>query len=140
MGFTDVSLLEGGRAAWTVLGLPTEGQIGDARRVKHHIVETPTVSIDATVADVIELGPFPYVAAVLADGGVVVGALEPTVVDLPRRTRVAEVMIPAPSTIRPDLRVDEVARRLADDGLDHILVTTADGVLVGLVTPKGLHV
>ena len=49
-------------------------------------------------------------------------------------------MIPAPSTIRPDLRVDEVARRLTEDGLDHLLVTTADGVLVGLVTPKGLHV
>ena len=43
-------------------------------------------------------------------------------------------MIPAPSTIRPDLRVEEVARRFAKDGLDHLLVTTVNGVLIGLVT------
>jgi CBS domain-containing protein len=133
-----VYLLEGGRAAWTVLGLPTEGQVGDARRIGAHAVDVPTVSVDATVDDVIAVGDIPDTVAVLGCGDVVVGALRPTVRTLPRRTRVRDVMIPAPSTIRPDLRVEEVARRFAEDGLDHLLVTTVDGVLVGLVTMEDL--
>jgi CBS domain-containing protein len=138
MGFTDVYLLEGGRAAWTVLGLPTDGQIGDARRIGQRAVEVPAVSVDATVGDVIEIGEIPYTVVVLGCDDVVVGSLRPTVLALPPQTRVRDVMIPAPSTIRPDLRVEEVARRFAKDGLDHVLVTTADGVLVGLVTNDGL--
>jgi len=138
MGFADVYLLEGGRAAWTVLGLPTDGQVGDARRIGPRAVDVPTVPIDATVADVIAVGDIPYTVVVLGCGDVVVGALRPTVRTLPRRTRVRDVMIPAPSTIRPDLRVEEVAARFAKDGLDHVLVTTVDGVLVGLVTMEDL--
>ena len=127
-------LLEGGRAAWTVEGLPTEGQIGDARRIGPRAVDVPTVSVDATVGDVIAIGDIAYTVVVLGCDRVVVGALRPTVRSLPPQTRVRDVMIPAPSTIRPDLRVEEVARRFAKDGLDHVLVTTVSGVLVGLVT------
>jgi CBS domain-containing protein len=140
MGFSDVYLLEGGRAAWTVMGLPTEGQIGDSRRIRRFVDEVPVVAIDATVADVQRVGDIPYTVAVLGCDDVVVGALRPSVLALPPRTRVRDIMIPAPSTIRPDLRVEEVAQRLADDGLDHVLVTTVNGVLLGLVTAEGLHV
>ncbi len=138
MGFGEVYLLEGGRAAWTVLGLPTEGQVGDARRIGPRAVEVPTVAVDATVGDVIALGDIPYTVVVLAGDDVVVGALRPTVRGLPPQTRVRDVMIPAPATIRPDLRVEEVARRFDKDGLDHLLVTTANGVLIGLVTMEDL--
>ena len=100
--------------------------------------EVPTVSVDATVADVLAVGDIPYTVVVLGPDDVVVGALRPTVRALPPKTRVRDVMIPAPSTIRPDLRVEEVARRFAKDGLDHLLVTTASGVLVGLVTMEDL--
>lgn len=131
-------LLQGGRAAWTVLGLPTEGQVGDARRIGPRAVEVPTVAVDATVGDVLALGDFPYTVVVLAGDDVVVGALRPTVRALPPQTRVGDVMIPAPATIRPDLRVEEVARRFDKDGLDHLLVTTANGVLIGLVTMEDL--
>jgi CBS domain-containing protein len=48
-------------------------------------------------------------------------------------------MIPAPGPIRPDLRVDEVVERFEKDGLDHVLVTTAFGVLIGLVTAEDLR-
>jgi CBS domain-containing protein len=138
MGFNEVYLLEGGRAAWTVLGLPTEGQIGDARRIGQRAVDVPTVPVDATIADVRALGDIPFTVVVLGPDDVVVGAIRPTARALPPKTRVREVMIPAPSTIRPDLRVEEVARRFAKDGLDHVLVTTANGVLIGLVTMEVL--
>ena len=139
MGFADVYLLDGGRAAWTVMGLPTEGEIGDARRISQFVHEVPVVPHGATVADVKKLGDIPYMVVVLGCDEVVVGALRPSVRALPPKTRVRDIMIPAPSTIRPDLRVDEVARRLAKDDLDHILVTTVNGVLLGLVTRDGLH-
>ena len=138
MGFADVYMLEGGRAAWTVLGLPTEGQIGDARRIGPRAVDVPSVPVDATVRDVVALGDIPYTVVVLGPDDVVVGALRPAVDALPPRTRVRDIMIPAPATIRPDLRVEEVARRFAKDGLDHVLVSTVNGVLIGLVTMEVL--
>jgi CBS domain-containing protein len=121
-----------------VEGLPTDGEIGDARRIGPRATGVPTVSVDATVGEVLAVGDIPYTVVVLGCDDVVVGALRPTVRALPPKTRVRDVMIPAPSTIRPDLRVEEVARRFAKDGLDHLLVTTASGVLVGLATMEDL--
>ena len=139
MGFADVYMLEGGRAAWTVLGLPTEGQIGDARRIGPRAVDVPSVPVDATVRDVVALGDIPYTVVVLGPDDVVVGALRPAVsTRCPLGHRVRDIMIPAPATIRPDLRVEEVARRFAKDGLDHVLVSTVNGVLIGLVTMEVL--
>jgi CBS-domain-containing membrane protein len=140
MGFDDVYLLDGGRAAWTVMGLPTEGQVGDSRRIVRFLHEVPAVDVDATVADVKKIGDIRYTVAVLGRDDVVVGGLRPSVRALRSSTRVRDIMIPAPSTIRPDLRVDEVAQQLADDGLDHVLVTTVNGVLLGMVAVEGLHV
>ena len=120
------------------MGLPTEGQIGDPRRIGPRAVDVPAVPVDATVGDVIAVGEIPYTVVVLGPDDVVVGSLRPTVSALPPQTRVQDVMVPAPSTIRPDLRVEEVARRFAKDGLDHVLVTTASGVLIGLVTMEAL--
>ena len=44
LGFTGVSDVIGGRAAWTVLGLPTEGQIGDRRRVSAFVLPAPSAA------------------------------------------------------------------------------------------------
>jgi CBS-domain-containing membrane protein len=132
--------LIGGRAAWTALGLPTEGQVGDARRISHYVQPARSVGIEATIADVIALGDLRFAVPVLGPGDVVVGALEPTARSLPADTLVEAVMIPAPGTIRPDLRVDDVVQQLRDDHLNHVLVTTVSGVLVGLVVTDELHV
>jgi CBS domain-containing protein len=135
-----VSDLIGGRAAWTGLGMPTEGQIGDARRIAQHVQQARSVAVGATIADMVALGDVLYAVPVLGPGDVVVGALQPTARSLPPSTRVEDAMIPAPGTIRPDVRVEDVARQLRDDHLDHVLVTTASGVLVGIVVTDELHV
>jgi CBS-domain-containing membrane protein len=49
-------------------------------------------------------------------------------------------MIPAPGTIRPEMRIDDVVKQLAEDGLDHVLVTAVDGSLVGRVVVDQLDV
>ena len=140
LGFDPVYDLIGGRAAWTALGLPTEGAIGDRRRISQYVEVVPTVAPDDTIADVQALGESPFPVPVVDKGGVLFGALHPTARGLPPATAVRDAMVPAPDTIRPELRVDEVAERLAKDGLAHVFVTTVSGVLVGLVVTADLHV
>ena len=132
--------LIGGRAAWTVLGMPTEGRVGDARRIAQYVQPARSVPLAATIADVADLGELRFPVPVVADGDVVVGAVHPSARALPADTRVEDVMSPAPGTIRPDVRVEDVARQLRDDSLDHTLVTTAGGSLVGIVVTDELHV
>lgn len=39
---------------------------------------------------------------------------------------------PGPSTVRADANPDDVRTRMAHEGIDDILVTTPDGVLLGV--------
>jgi len=140
LGFEQVHDLIGGRAAWTAMGLPTEGEVADRRRISSYVTEVPTVAVDATIAELNALGEQRFPVPVTGDDGVVLGALHPTAAALPPATLVADVMVPAPGTIRPELRIDEVAEQLKKDGLDHVFVTAVNGVLVGLVVTDELHV
>jgi rhodanese-related sulfurtransferase len=135
-GFSEVYDLIGGRASWTALGLPTEGTVADRRRISHYVETATTVAVDGVVGDVPDWsGP----VAVLDDDGILLGALDPTAQGLPPDTPVATAMTPAPGTIRPELRIEEVARRLRDDSLDHVLVTAVNGTLLGIVRRDQLH-
>ena len=140
LGFTGVSVLTGGRAAWTVLGFATDGQVGDRRRVSQFVTQPITVTIDATVGDVIAQGTWDRPAAVLGDRRVLLGALHPSAADLPAGTRVEGAMTSAPGTIRPDVRIDDALAQLAKDHLDHVLVTTVSGELVGMLVADHAHV
>jgi rhodanese-related sulfurtransferase len=140
LGFTHVYDLIGGRAAWTALGFPTDGQIGDQRRISHHVQVVPTVPIDGTIADLVAVEDSPFPTPVTTADGILLGALHPEARALPSTTAVADCMVPAPGTIRPELRVDEVAEQLERDGLDHVFVTAVNGELVGLVKAAELHV
>ena len=130
-GFTEVFDLIGGRATWTALGLATEGTVGDRRRISHHLSPADRVSFDATMADVVALGPRDPVA-VVGEADVLLGALHPTAAALPGDTPVARAMVPAPGTIRPAKRVDDVVEQLRRDSLDHVFVTTVSGALLGI--------
>jgi rhodanese-related sulfurtransferase len=135
-GFTQVYDLIGGRATWTALGLPTEGSVGDRRRITHYVEPATTVGVDDTIGDV---PGWDAPVAVIADDGTLLGSVDPSARSLPGDTPVAQAMAPAPGTIRPELRIEEVAKRLRDDSLDHIFVTTVSGVLLGLVVADRLH-
>jgi rhodanese-related sulfurtransferase len=137
-GFTEVYDLIGGRATWTALGLPTEGSVGDRRRIAHYVEPATTVGVDGTIADVPDWDA-PVAVAVVADDGTLLGSVDASARNLPGDTPVARAMAPAPGTIRPELRIEEVAKRLRDDSLDHIFVTTVSGVLLGVVVPDRLH-
>ena len=138
LGFERVHDLIGGRAAWTALGLPTEGAVGDQQRIGKHATRLTTVPPDATIADVASLGESRYPIPVTDDEGVVLGAVPPEARAKSPETSVVDVMDPAPRTIRPELRVDEAAEQLRKDGLEHVLVTAVNGVLIGLVVTDQL--
>ena len=122
------------------MGLPTEGYVGDHRRIASVVQVAPAVPIGATVADILALGDVPHAVAVLGCNNVLVGAVHSEARSLPPDTPVERVMIPAPATIRPDLRIDEVVTRLRKDRLDRIFVTAVNGALVGVVVLADLHV
>ena len=129
--------LVGGRAAWTVLGLPTEGEVGDRRRIRDIVRPAASVGITATVADAREAaqasGHAHAPIAVLGVDNVLIGSLDPVGLRLPPKTAVEQAMVRAPGTIRPDVRVDEALQQLRGDGLAYPFVTTARGEIVGLL-------
>ena len=133
LGFAAVHDLIGGRAAWTSLGYPTEGSVGDRRRISKYVIVADSVAIDSKIGDVVALGKQAYPVPVVDGANVVVGAVDPVATGLSPTTPVADVMIPAPGTIRPERQIDDVVRQLAKDGLDHVLVTAVDGTLIGRV-------
>ncbi len=136
-GFKEVYDLIGGRASWTALGLPTEGSVADRRRISHYVEVPRSVKVTATIAELPD-GNEPV--AVVDDPGVLLGSLDPIAVELPGDTPVTRAMVPAPGTIRPELRVEQVAKRLADDHLGYIFVTAVNGTLLGIVGAERLHV
>jgi len=139
LGFSDVEDLIGGRAAWTALGLPTEGSVGDRRRISGYVRRVATVGADDVVGALRSLGELRFPVPVVSAGGVLVGAADPAAAGLPADTPVARVMVPAPGTIRPELRLEEAVHQLRNDGLDHVFVTAVDGTLVGLAVTAELH-
>jgi rhodanese-related sulfurtransferase len=138
LGFEHVHDLIGGRAAWTALGLPTEGEIGDEGRVGRFVEKAPAVLIDDTVADAVALGEQQLPVPVVSTDGVLLGAVDPSAMERDASTPVREVMTPAPRTIRPEGRVDEVAEQLRRDQLDHVFVTAVSGALLGRVVTDEL--
>ena len=107
LGFEHVHDLIGGRAAWTALGLPTEGTVADRDRISAYAAEVPTVAIDATLADVVGLDGLRFPVPVVNRDGVLLGAVEPSAASKPAATPVEDVMVPAPRTIRPEVRLDD---------------------------------
>jgi len=89
---------------------------------------------------VIALGDLRYAIPVVGPDDIVLGAVQPTARTLPPSTKVEGVMITAPGTIRPEVRVEDVVAQLREDHLDHVLVTKVSGALVGIVVTDELHV
>jgi rhodanese-related sulfurtransferase len=138
LGFENVHDLIGGRAAWTALGLPTEGETGDDGRVGQFVDKAPAVLIDDTLAEAVAVGDHRFPVPVVNTDGVLLGAVDASAMERPASAPVRDVMAPAPRTIRPEGRVNEVVEQLRRDQLDHIFVTAVSGVLLGRVVTDQL--
>jgi CBS domain-containing protein len=131
-----------GKVDWLARGLPTEGDEADRPRVgaiaRDDVV---TCALDTPVGEVrgrVEQSPYGF-GLVVSDDGVLLGRLRGSeMAEADESARAEDVMQPGPSTVRCDLPVEELRKRLDDKDLKTSLVSTPEGKLVGVVTRKAL--
>ena len=66
--------------------------------------------------------------------GVVLGLLRESELGGDPSQRIEQAMRPGPSTFRPFVLVEELARYMAEHELPNAPITTSDGRLIGLIT------
>lgn len=135
-GFGQVYRYQPGKADWFAAGLPSEGTEARTPRVADIARrDVPTCRIDehvGTVRDRVHKTGFD-VCVVLDDQSVVLGLVNAETLDVDPDTAVEEVMQSGPVTFRPNLRVGQMPDYLKTQRTRRALVTTSDGVLVGLL-------
>jgi len=136
LGFGDVYDYVAGKLDWMAAGLPTEGT--NAERPRAGGVARKDVPIcgvkerlGAVRDRVRELGWDAVV--VVNDERVVLGLLRSKELDADPDLLIEQAMRPGPSTFRPFVFIEEMARFLVEHRLESSPVTTSDGRLVGLL-------
>ncbi|MGI8562528.1 MAG: CBS domain-containing protein [Candidatus Dormibacter sp.] len=136
LGFGDVYDYENGKLDWLAAGLPTEGtnasrpRAGDVSRK-----EVPTCGIKERLRDVANRvrGQGWDAAVVVSGERVVLGLLRSKELSKEPDQPVEAAMRPGPSTFRPFVAIDEMARFMTEHNLESAPITTSDGRLVGLL-------
>jgi predicted transcriptional regulator len=135
-GFRRVYRYEAGKVDWFAAGLAREGR--DARVPRAADVarrDVPTCRIADRLADVrdrMRAGGW-ELSVVVDDDRVVLGVVRMADAAGDGATSIEAVMRPSPPTVRPNVMAGEVPGYLAKRRVREALVTTSDGVLVGLL-------
>src|SRR5215471_5081650 len=136
LGFAEVHHYVAGKLDWMAAGLPTEGtnaqrpRAGDVARK-----DVPTCGLKerlGAVRDRVE-GQGWDAAVVVNDERVVLGLLRAKELAGDPQLTIEQAMRPGPSTFRPFVAVEEMARFMTEHDLASSPVTTSDGRLVGLL-------
>lgn len=136
LGFADVYDYVAGKLDWLAAGLPAES--ASARRPRAADVarrDVPTCSLEEPMGVVRQkVGAAGWdVCAVVNSERVVLGLLRAEQLDAPGDRRAEEAMRPGPSTFRPHVPVEEMARFMVHHDLPSAPITTSDGQLLGLL-------
>lgn len=136
LGFGQVYRYQPGRADWFAAGLPREGTEASTPRVADIAQrDVPTCGTDeplGTVRDrVRRLGG--DVCVVVDDAHVVLGLVQTASLDVAPDTPVAMVMDSSPITFRPNVPTGQLPEYLTAPRAGVAVVTTSDGVLIGLL-------
>lgn len=136
MGFTEVYDFRTGKQDWMGAGLPTEGSNAQRPRLADVVRrDVPTCALGESVGDVRDrvIAAGWNACVVTSDQRVVLGLLRAKELESDPELPVERVMRPGPSTYRPFVSVEEMARTMTERNLENSPVTTSDGRLVGLV-------
>jgi CBS domain-containing protein len=136
MGFTEVYDFTTGIQDWIGAGLPTEGSNAERPRLVDVVRrDVPTCGLGELVGRVRErvIAAGWNACVVTNDDRVVLGLLRAKELESDPDLPVERVMRPGPSTYRPSVSVEEMAKIMAERNLENFPVTTSDGGLVGLV-------
>lgn len=136
LGFQDVYRYRPGKDDWLVARLPTAGTRAGIRTAADAArPDVPTCGLRDRVAEVAErvrAGDWPL-AVVVAENRIVLGRLRPRDLDAHPEVVAEEIMVNGPRTIRGTRAASEMGRWLDERRVKGVLVTTADGELVGYV-------
>jgi len=120
---------------WFTAGLPREGSDANVPRIADVAQRgVPTCRLEERIGDVRDRVRRKPVVVVDADR-VVLGLVGPDGLTGDPAAGVEEVMDLAPVTFRPNLRIGEMPEYSKKHRVQHALVTTNDGILVGLIEP-----
>lgn len=136
LGFEHVYDYVAGKLDWLARGLPREGDKATERRaVDVARDDVVTARADERIGDVrarVEASPYKF-GLVVSEGGALFGRLRKAALEGDPAARAEDVMEPGPSTVRADTPLDKLRDRLDKRGFKTAVVTTPDGVLLGVV-------
>jgi Mg/Co/Ni transporter MgtE len=136
LGFEQVYRYQPGKADWFAAGLPRAGRDAHTPRVGDVALrDVPTCRIDdnvGAVRDRTRQGGWD-VCVVVDDQRAVLGLVAADTLDVDPSTPVEQLMQSSPVTFRPHVAVGEVPEYVKTQRMTRALVTTSDGVLIGLL-------
>jgi CBS domain-containing protein len=137
LGFTSVYDYVPGKQDWLAAGLPREGNIAAQPRAADVArPDVPTCDLAERVGTIREriAGAGWEECLVVNEQRVVLGILRQEQLGNAGYDDTAEdAMKPGPSTFRPHVHIEEMARFMARHDLESSPVTTSDGVVVGML-------
>jgi hypothetical protein len=140
LGFNNVYRYQAGKADWFAAGLPREGKEAHVPRVADVAKRDIDVCrLNDRVGDLRDrVGREPLV--VVDADRVVLGLVSLDALTGDPATPIEHVMDSAPLTFRPNLRNGEMPGYFKKQALRHTVVTTSDGVLIGLLPTAEIRV
>ena len=142
LGFEHVYDYVAGKADWLARGLPREGEKADERRAvdlaRDDVVACGLAEPIGDVRERVDASPYGF-AFVIAPGGTLLGRLRREALEADPDTRAEAVMEGGPSTVRPDLPLDQLLSRLENADVQTAVVTTPEGVLLGIVRRRDVE-
>ncbi len=136
LGFTDVYDYVDGKLDWMAAGLPTEGTNASRPRAGELArQDVPTSGLKERLGEVRDRVRSQGWDAVVVvnEERVVLGLLRSKELDKDPDLTIEEAMRPGPSTFRPFVSAEEMAKFMVDHQLVSSPITTSDGRLVGLL-------
>ena len=133
LGFANVYRYQAGKADWFAAGLPRAGKEAHIPVVAEVAKrDVATCRLGERVADVRNrVGDEPLI--VIDADRVVLGLVGLDALTSDPAAPIEQVMDSAPVTFRPNLRAGDMPDYFKKQGLRHAIVTTSDGVLIGLI-------
>jgi CBS domain-containing protein len=133
LGYGPVYDYAAGKVDWMAAGLPTiRGDASQRRALDGADREPPTCRPDALVSDLAASAPGTSLV-VVNERRIVLGRFRAGAASADGPARVEEVMEPGPATVRAHEPLARLLERMARRHVDEMIVTTPEGVLLGMV-------
>ena len=136
LGFAPVYDYTVGKVDWIAAGLPTARATPGSRRVLDVVRrDVPTCEAAARAGLAIQQARAQGWdrCVVIAGQGTVVGVLRADRISATEQASAGDVMQPGPTTVRAHEDLNTTRQRMRDRHVAHLLVTTPDGALIGVV-------